>query len=736
MGQIKTAFDKAFRDYAVDGVAASGKQYPDKSDARAIADTIEAADAALSDRIDDATGDIDDLQAAVALGGTNHTYASTTAAQADSDLADNAFYNVAPSAFGGAIDVYKKVDSSSSTFIGTITSIAQLDEHLDYGPTDITTDPTDANVGYTYASDSPVGKKGNILEWRLNVNQAGTYTLVLFTLSDSAAANVQTHEVTLEKGVQKYTGWKPAVTGTEYFGIYSATGHSFYNLGDQGSGKVTHFCVGLVADDTIIEASDPGAVLMASVRVGPLVDSWAGAIQKTAKTAALITNPLLEDIQVLDFGDSISLGEGLTDKPADRFMGLLEVALGFNATTYAVNGAQVADMQPSIYSQSIGVTTKSFLSNGVNDFRNYFGLLDNSLLYPVWSQQWLAAAAYLGLFDDFAKFGASSNFVTTSGNWSVESPYTIGLGSATNGETLTCTLLGRWVLVAYTRKKGSAGAASITIDDVNVASISCAPPAEFTTINEQDFGSSLFVYDTGRFGPHTVVVEVTSATDTANKVFIDWFAGVSEVPTNIDGPLVMAKNATRLSADGYSTYGGSDAKFALGNKIMSRCAGFLAEIGINISLADVFSRVDPDSQLQSDGVHPTASGHISIAQAEQDEMNLQFMSRDRTRARLTNRSPEVGQIADTSGAVILTPLVSDPVQYVSGSLTGDLTVSLDTAGNNAGIKAGFEFEVIVNPTFNSHAVTVNGKAFTVAGSIKFRWVPFVGWVTAAYSATL
>lgn len=65
----------------------------------------------------------DALALGIAAGGTNHTYASVAAAQADSGLANASYYNVIPSAYGGAYDIYIKNSSSSSTYQSTVESV-------------------------------------------------------------------------------------------------------------------------------------------------------------------------------------------------------------------------------------------------------------------------------------------------------------------------------------------------------------------------------------------------------------------------------------------------------------------------------------------------------------------------------------------------------------------------------------------------------------------------------------
>ena len=89
--------------------------------------TLESDVAGLETGFAALQGQINGVIASLANAGTL-IFASTTAAQASGSLANGAYYYVAPSAYsGGALDLYKKISSSSSTFIATLPGVRTLD---------------------------------------------------------------------------------------------------------------------------------------------------------------------------------------------------------------------------------------------------------------------------------------------------------------------------------------------------------------------------------------------------------------------------------------------------------------------------------------------------------------------------------------------------------------------------------------------------------------------------------
>ena len=128
--QVADALAAAVPDYTVPNLPSSGAAEIDKPKLRSVGKVIDDKIDGLLDgtdpssiqgQIDTHTDEISTIQTTLVAGGSSKIYGSTAAAQADSGLANNSYYYVTPSAYpDGAVDIYKKINSGSSTFQKTL----------------------------------------------------------------------------------------------------------------------------------------------------------------------------------------------------------------------------------------------------------------------------------------------------------------------------------------------------------------------------------------------------------------------------------------------------------------------------------------------------------------------------------------------------------------------------------------------------------------------------------------
>lgn len=294
------------------------------------------------------------------------------------------------------------------------------------------------------------------------------------------------------------------------------------------------------------------------------------------------------------FGDSITVGVGATtyeNSWAGKFLG------DYAVTNYAVSGDQAGDQSAKIQTSFTRVPSDIYtLIVGTNDHRTYKTDTAKKAAFKAFYRQCLAWMALP--VKKFARTG-----MTITGTWSDTGVNTFGKNTSQLGAKASATFNGTGVIVGTILQDSTSAASTVTvkIDGVSVGSFSCN--VAMTTVNGLTYAPAALYFGGLANTSHTIELENT----VSGKIFyLDYIAETNQV-----APDIVVGNIIEMSAAGYSTYGTSQANVIAYNTMIADVVGEFATEGITIPLVDLYSSVNPATQL-SDGVHPNDTGHAII----------------------------------------------------------------------------------------------------------------------------
>jgi lysophospholipase L1-like esterase len=292
------------------------------------------------------------------------------------------------------------------------------------------------------------------------------------------------------------------------------------------------------------------------------------------------------------FGDSITVGVGAS-LISKAYAALLIATLGVGADNTAVSGAMVPDQATHVYSSAIASNDTATIMLGTNDERIY----QSNVTKQEFFKSGLAALTVY----------ASSNTTkaltsgTYTGTWTNTVAYGIGKHSNVNGSKLNFSVNGPVIYIGYIKQINNGGQFTVKVDGVLTGTYNCTGVG-ITTAKGLAYGTQLLRIAGLANTSHTVEIEVVSSTATANRVYIDWWGGVS------------ARNAVYVANIPYATTyvsGGSDANVDAYNADIAAIVTELSGDGLNVNLVNVNS-VLTDFDM-ADEYHPNNAGHQKIA---------------------------------------------------------------------------------------------------------------------------
>jgi hypothetical protein len=313
------------------------------------------------------------------------------------------------------------------------------------------------------------------------------------------------------------------------------------------------------------------------------------------------------------FGDSIMLGSGLA--ASQGIVPTVSTSTLWTIDNEAISGSLIADAGQAdlIFASSVDASYKSFILSGYNDMRAGGTAASNLAAY----RGDLAALSVWLAIPDSNKLRGTSSAITYTGAWSTV-PGTYGGNllklTSTGGNTAAATVQGSVVYIGAVGLNSGGGTFDVTIDGVDFGTYSC---------------SSAILTPAGRnYAPFLVRIPglgntkhaVTITHNGAGQIFIAYIAS-NAAGQSVAGPSVWIGNCLRMNATGYTLGGGnfdngSDAAVALYNGAIRSTVEQLSGDGLNVSLVDAASAYDPDtSDVQSDNIHPSASGAAKIGGA-------------------------------------------------------------------------------------------------------------------------
>lgn len=313
------------------------------------------------------------------------------------------------------------------------------------------------------------------------------------------------------------------------------------------------------------------------------------------------------------FGDSITAGEGATTQ-ANRYVDIIASSKGWSLTNTGVSGHRLNDpgITDQVYALSVDYTSNSSIMCGTNNYHRD----DTSSAYQDSFRENLGAVlSWLSIPDTYKQ--KAINRTSETGTWSTNSSAIyggMGKKSTTINSTMTFSAKGSTVYIAYIKTNAGAGQFKVTIDGYDHAVVSTVGSLDPRVDSAGAYGAALVRIPNLPDKIHTVTITVTSATNSANTVFIDWVAG-NGFPQESSGPNVWVGDVISGTAASYSAYGGSEAAVGQYNNIIGEVVSDLARDGLRVSPVDTINAVNVNTEMAADGIHPNDIGHQKLANA-------------------------------------------------------------------------------------------------------------------------
>jgi len=325
------------------------------------------------------------------------------------------------------------------------------------------------------------------------------------------------------------------------------------------------------------------------------------------------------------FGDSIMFGYRVT--PETRWSNLLSVSLGKTENNFAVPGDTWQEALSQVYGNTVANTKSgghiagnvSVFGLGVNDIRQ----MNNGGNYP---DDVLRIAESLILFCCLPSSNITNprNTTTRTGTWINTPAYTTwGISSKNVGDTLTVKTTGRFIAfsstILDTNTITNHGTLSIAIDgtlvQTNIPQVMKLTPTAMGTA----WCSSLWTYDTGKEGDHTIIIAIGAHVGSFNDYqFVDWVGGFS---VGQNGAIPVILTAVQMidpagfdiikATGGGGGASGTDQTRELLNEGYSKLAKKYQALNLPIYFIEESGSYS-HGQLNDDLIHPNQFGHNYI----------------------------------------------------------------------------------------------------------------------------
>lgn len=558
--------------------------------------------------------DIDDV-------GTTHRFTSAADITKLAGIAPSATQN-APDA-----DLRNRTTHTGSQAISTVTGLqTALDEKQASG--DYATNASlssglagKANTSHTHggADITGTGKSGTTFlrgdnTWVVPTNT--TYSLITQAEAESSA-NTTTRLISGQRLAQGAL----AATASAIAAKADASALTSHTSNTSNPHSVTKAQVGLENVDNTSDTSKP-----VSIATQTALDAKASTAQLTEAVVPLTRETINQNATLKSFGDSITAGVGASG-PNAYYPKLIGDAKGWTVTNVGVSGARVYD--PAIidnayaevvdasknYSLMIGVNNAGANATGISYLDTYRGCL-------------MAVCAWLTIPNQYKVRAAATS---RTGTWEVNTGVygSMGQRSQTNGSTMTTTVIGTTVYIGHIKTPSENGTFRVVIDGndygiFNTNGVMNQRQGESTT-----YAAYCLRFPGLRTGPHTVVITVTSATNSLNGVYINWIGG-NGFKKEINGPNLWLGNPTRATAAYYAASGVlSDAAISLYGAAVLEVFNSLAADDLSITFVDTAASINQTTDMHPDGLHPSDAGMAKIAQAFVAAMSSVNKTRDR-----------------------------------------------------------------------------------------------------------
>ena len=309
-------------------------------------------------------------------------------------------------------------------------------------------------------------------------------------------------------------------------------------------------------------------------------------------------------------GDSITAGYGVT--AAQKYATLLGNSLGLPVVNRGVNGAMAGDQSHAAAGVARQADDIATIMVGTNDERvNGTNTTKRGYFVESLRRLMIDAACHY-------KEPARGPNMTRTGSWSNTQVNSIGVNSNVQGSKITYVTYGTAVYIGYIIQNNAACAGAlmeVKVDGVIKGYISCDGTGGSTTANGLTYPAACYRVGGLSNAGHTVEVTVVSS---GKYCYVDFIHGNS----GQNGAKTFISNIIRMTPAGYAAYGGSDANVQDYNAYINAIVNEGIADGLKVKLVDNYSTVNPNTMLLSDGIHPNATGHQTIANTFYNQINV------------------------------------------------------------------------------------------------------------------
>lgn len=330
------------------------------------------------------------------------------------------------------------------------------------------------------------------------------------------------------------------------------------------------------------------------------------------------------------FGDSITAGTGIPTA-SHNWTYLVSTALANTCNNNAVSGSMTHDVVYKIYNtRSISLDRSAIIFVGTNDIREQYDA-DTTTGPDRVLEQCLACVTTSLLYCSIPaanKFNARGGTgVVTTGTWTNTSIYPLGIYTSSASATVAATVTGRYICFSITSTH--TGSSTYTGEQFNVSVTNfltdVGTTATYTQSNIEpscrmiagvlanQYYMRTYIMDTQITGSHTITLTYTG-TPGLDNFYVDWFAGWSS-STVFNNVLAIGPSNWNYRVDNLNTAAAAyqtDTRRTAYNQGLSQICHVLRENYL-VPAYYVDLGYSTHGTINSDGLHPTFSGHNRIA---------------------------------------------------------------------------------------------------------------------------
>jgi hypothetical protein len=416
--------------------------------------------------------------------------------------------------------------------------------------------------------------------------------------------------------------------------IITTTGAATATLPSGTNGQIVYIILEVDGGDLVITGDfETGNTATFSDAKDNITFKWSGRLGwcTISNGGVYIVNsdlviPVKNTIQV--FGDSLS--DSRSPQFQETWAMRIGSILGKTITGTGISGNRTDQMIQDMYlNRSISSTDSAAIFIGTNDLNSQTGILPTGVTNVDAIIEQICANAVTGALycsiPGSSKYNARSSGAIKTGTWfNTPSFASIGVGSSTNNSYITQIVTGRYVSFTITSVNqvsspsnqtltgpkfnysitntvtdlaGTIGTISNTTDPVFPGTMQTSPRIS------GGFLIRTYVFDTEVDGTHTIQVTLTD--DAGGDIFVDWFAGWTDVIDTGNPTIVLGVPAFQylrmINSDPTTTFINDDRRCTYNKQLKRNCDMYRKRFKVPIYYVE--SGATPGGATCSDGLH-------------------------------------------------------------------------------------------------------------------------------------